>query len=180
MATKSMSLTQSVLVTSGVLLSVAVVAGLIAKYASGDPPIYVGDGSITIQFDGTVKQNSATEIEPRRFWHKVKSIAVGDKGQTPGTPYDVADRPWSLTSINPADFQLGLRDHWLGLENGVPATCPTGWSGSSSPYTCAASGRQLTPATLKFLDGKNCTPALADCPLLTCQSKTCTITLTYK
>jgi hypothetical protein len=179
MATKSMSLTQSVLITSGVLLAAAVTAALIAKFASSDPPIYVGDGSITIQFDGTIKQNSTTEIEPRRFWHKVKSIAVGDKGQAPGTPYDVTDRQWTLTSASPADFQLNLRPHWLGLENGVPATCGTGWSGSSSLFTCAPGSGQLTPATLTYLDG-NCINGQPACPQLTCPSKICTITLTYK
>lgn len=170
--------TKKLVISSGAAILVAGII-LFKLFGSADPPIEVGDGSIKFHYDGGIKKNSANEIEADKFLHKVKSISIGDYNKASSAPIDVTGRQWTLTSNSTSQFQLSLRSHSLGFEDGVPANCPSGWSGADADYTCTMGGSKLTPVTVTFSDG-NCPGTSSPSCTLTCPSGSCQIQLEYK
>ncbi len=171
---------KKLLMSTGVVLALGAAAVLIAEFVKADQPIDVGDGSITLHHAGKIKKNSDTEVEADDFLHKVKSIAISNYGQSPTQTIDVTNRAWSLSSNSTLDFQLSLRSHSLGFEDGVPAYCSSRWSGSGSDYTCTPTGgTKLTPVTITFSDGNCPDTAMPSCTL-SCSTGRCLLRLEYK
>jgi hypothetical protein len=174
------SLLKTFLIAASLFLVLGVAVTLVRTLtSSGDPPIEVGDGSITFHYGGSIKMNSNNEIEVDKFLHKVKSISIGNDGIPPSSTIDVRGRAWSITSSSTPQFQLSLTSHALGLANGVAATCPSAWSGSGSDYTCTpTAGGQLTPVTITFSDG-NCPGTSSSSCTLSCANAKCLLQLEY-
>jgi len=145
---------------------VAVAAGAVviagaALYvlSSGESPIEVGDGSVTIQYPYGVDKHSNQEVEASKFLHSIKEIRVlnyADESEV--QRIDVKKRAWTLTSnVTP---QVNFSPGTIVLGNGLVGTCTSnaGWNGSASQFTCVPdNAAQFTPATLTFTDG--------DCPV---------------
>jgi hypothetical protein len=144
-----------------------------------DPPIIVGDGSITFHAD-TIKKNPGNELEVVKFLHKVKSLVVVDtKDGTTSTPIRLKGMDWTLTSMSGA-VVLSNDPQLAGAQEGVKGDCPRDWQGSGMDYTCTPTdGSQLTPATLK-ITGENCPTTNQPTCTLTCPSGKCQIQLAYK
>jgi hypothetical protein len=162
----------------------AVVAALLLYWLLGianrtDPPIIVGDGSITFHADG-IKKNSNTEVEALKFLHKVQSLVVVDiNGGATSTPIDLKGKQWILANVS-GRFMLTNDRQLLGVQEGVKGDCPTDWQGSAMDYTCVPmDGSQLTPATLTIM-GENCPTTGQPTCTLTCGSGKCQVQLTYK
>lgn len=165
------------LLTAGGVVALIASGILINTLRSGDQPIYVGDGSIKLHYDGPIDNNPPNEIEPHAFLHKVRSISIGDYNQPPSSTLPVKNRKWTLTSDPTPNFKISLRSYVLDLENGVPAYCPSGWSGAAPDYVCT--GSKLTPITVTFSDG-NCPGASSRSCKLSCPSGSCQMRLEYK
>jgi hypothetical protein len=144
-----------------------------------DPPIIVGDGSITFHAD-TIEKNSSNELEVVKFLHKVKSLAVVDtRDGTTSTPIPLKGKNWTITSVSGA-VVLSNDPQLAGVQEGVKGDCPGDWQGSGMDYTCIpADGSQLTRATLK-ITGENCPTTNQPTCTLTCPSGKCQVQLTYK
>jgi hypothetical protein len=169
------------LIAAGVVVVLATGIIVLRKFTAKDPPIEVGDGSIKLHYDGGIKQSSDPhEIEPDKFLHKVKSIQISDYNGSVTSTIDVKGRLWAITSNSTPGFQISLRSHSLGLEDGVPALCPVVWSGANSDYICTPSGgTQLTPATITFSDGNCPGTSSPSCPV-SCPTGKCQLSFEYK
>ncbi len=177
---KKTSFTKKLLISTGVILVLGGAAIILAKLVLKGPPIEVGDGSITFHYeDGGIQKNTDTQIEVDEWFHKVKSISIGDYNQQASSTLDVRGRKWTITSNSTPQFQLSL-DEYL-LEDGVAGTCPVAWTGSGTLYTCTPTGgTQLTPVTITFSDGKNCPGTASPSCTLSCLSGKCLLQLEYK
>src|ERR1700676_1551680 len=161
-----MSSSQKALTVGGLAILVAALVwfGFIRNRI--DPPIIVGDGSITLQ-SLSVKMKSTTELEVTKFLHKVRTITVVDTTTGASSmPIDVKGRDWILTSASATTpVSLSPDPQLLGAQEGVKADCPTPWT-SGTTYICVpADNSQLTPATLKFNKGNCPATGTPTCPL---------------
>ncbi len=161
-------------------------AGALALYWSfviknrRDPPIIIGDGSVTFYAD-KIDKKSDTELEALKSLHKVRSLVVTDanSGAT-STPIDLKGLDWTITNASGV-VNFSTDPQLLGLQAGVKGDCPAPWKGGGTDYTCdPGNGSKLTPATLK-IQGQNCPPGSAQqsCTL-TCASGKCRVELEYK
>jgi hypothetical protein len=162
-----MSLRQKALAVGGAIIVVALALFALLRNRA-DPPILIGDGSVTFQ-STNISINSPTELEITKFLHKVRSITVMDAtGGAGSRTIDV--KQWSLTSTS-GSVTITPDPQLFGLQEGVKADCPTPWN-STGTYTCIPSDNgQFTPATLKYDGGQT---------MLTCPSGKCQIQLEYK
>jgi len=175
---RTMSSTQKAFTVAG-----ATVVGVLALYwllsKRADRPIIIGDSSVTFDSDA-ISKNSDTELEVRKFLHKVRTITVVDT--TNGTlqsTTEVQGYDWTLTSASGL-VVISTDPQLLGLQAGVKGDCPTAWQGGGTLYTCVpADGSKLTPATLK-IQGQNCPSTGQPTCMLACTSGKCQISLEYR
>jgi len=179
----TMSPTQKTLTVTALTAVAALLLYLLFEIARAeDPPIIVGDGSITFHAD-TIKKISDNELEVLKLLHKVRSVVVADTNGVPtSTPIDLSKgNAWTLTSVSGA-VVLTNDPQLLGAQEGVKGGCPSGWKGDGTDYTCVPDGSKLTPATLTITD-ENCPTTNQPTCTLTCAngpSGKCQIQLTYK
>jgi hypothetical protein len=183
---RTISATQKILTVTGFTVIAALLLYLLLGSRGGpttDPPIIVGDGSITFHAD-TIQVNSTNELEVLKLLHKVKSVVVADLNHVPtSTPIDLSNgKVWTLTSASGA-VVLTNDPQLLGAQEGVKGGCPTGWQGGGMDYTCyPTDGSKFTPATLTIMGG-NCPITGQPTCTLTCAngpSGKCEIQLAYK
>jgi hypothetical protein len=146
--------------------------------ANGDPPILIGDGSITFHAD-TVSKTSDYELRVWKFLRKARRIGIADYPNDPSSWIDL-DGNWTLTGASgPTAFVISP---YTLVTEGEKATCSTAWAGGGTDYTCTpADGSKLTTATLTFTDHKTyCPGTTSSTCMLSCPSQNCKIEIEYK
>jgi hypothetical protein len=148
------------------------------RFDSYDPPILIGDGSITFHAD-TVSKNSDYELRVWKFLRKARRIGIADYPNDPSSWIDV-DGNWTLTGASGSTAFI-ISPYTLVTE-GEKATCSAAWTGGGTDYTCAPTdGSKLTPATLTFTDNKTyCPGTTSPTCMLSCPSQKCKIVIEYK
>jgi hypothetical protein len=165
-------------IAGGIAILAAVALYLFFRpLANGDPPILIGDGSITFHAD-TVTKKSDYELRVWKFLRKAQRIGIADYPNDPSSWIDL-DGNWTLTSVSGSTAFI-VSPYTLVTE-GEKAICGTPWTGGGTDYTCApADGSKLTPATLTFTDNTYCPGTTSPTCMLSCPSGKCQIEIEYK
>jgi hypothetical protein len=172
-----MTLKQKVITVTALTAGVALLLYLLPKTATTDPPISVGDGSVTFSA-ANISKNSNGELEALTpLFHKVHSLAVSDYSGGSSQSIDLTGKQWTIISVSRS---VVLTNDRQVFQEGVKADCPQNWTSSGNYYTCdPGDGSQLTPATLTIA-GQNCPTTNQPTCTLTCASGKCRVLLDYK
>ena len=172
-----MSSTQRKFVAVGIAVLAALALYLLWKpFDNNDPPILIGDGSITFHAD-TVTKKSAYELHVWKFLRKAQRIGIADYPNDPSSWIDL-DGNWTLTGASGST--AFIVSPYTFVTEGEQATCNTAWAGGGTDYTCTpADGSKLTTATLTFPDGNGPASCTSTC-MLSCPSGKCQIEIQYK
>lgn len=178
-----MSTTQKSLLLGGFLVLVGAIAAFLGIFqGGGDPPIIIGDGSVTLHHDLTTDvtlSSSGNDIEIYVPNHHARGLTVADGGTN--TLIGLKDTNWTIAGADPV-FSLTLNQH--GNSEGVVLHCQAGWKTWNNPpspgtnYTCGAS--RLTPITFTSSGSSTCPDGTKKCaPPCNNVTKNCTVQIAY-
>lgn len=145
---KKMSRLAMVLIGAGVILALGLGSCRSrVKDRPDDPPIDVGDGSITFEnMDGLTGYGDQVEAKNGKLKVKIFEL-LNETGTTTHQSVDVTGKDWTFASDN-TPFALSRKNHNQG--DSVTANCPgANWVVSCTKATCDPPGNiRVTPATL--------------------------------
>jgi hypothetical protein len=168
-----------------VIFAVALVAFIVYRFVAppvmrlmsqlGEPPILVGDGSITFEHAKGVQPDpsNGAVIEVKKVKKAVSFQVVEISTGTAG-PKTLLKDGWSLTTGGTPTFKLGRAEGTdpSGNKNETyTATCPVSWAGSGSKRTCAVQTK-FFPALLHDPTG--------DTPLTCSDQNGCQLRINFK